>query len=73
MYRVLKETWKLADDPTTSVYDEVNYMLPSMNTMLEGLDNVPPPTIGSIGRPIKKQAVHWRSVMFRHGWYWLLL
>ncbi|XRM37932.1 DNA-binding transcriptional regulator ume6 [Aspergillus tubingensis] len=73
MYRVLKETWKLADDPTTSVYDEANYMLPSMNTMLEGLDNVPPPTIGTIGRPIKKQAVHWRSVMFRHGWHWLLL
>ncbi|PYI05722.1 hypothetical protein BO78DRAFT_419276 [Aspergillus sclerotiicarbonarius CBS 121057] len=72
MYRVLKETWKLSDDPTTSVYDEANYMLPSMNLVLQGLDGVTP-TIGTIGRPIKKQAVHWRDVMHRNGWHYLLL
>ncbi|OOF96145.1 hypothetical protein ASPCADRAFT_130464 [Aspergillus carbonarius ITEM 5010] len=73
MYRVLKETWKLSDDPTSSVYDEANYMLPSMNLVLQGLDGVPTPTIGTIGRPIKKQAVHWRDVMSRNGWQYLLL
>ncbi|OJK03243.1 hypothetical protein ASPACDRAFT_1886237 [Aspergillus aculeatus ATCC 16872] len=74
MYRVLKETWRLSDDTTTQIHTEANYLLPSMN-LKQGPDgsSVPPPAIETIGRPIKKQAVHWRDVMKRRNWHYLLL
>ncbi|PYH42643.1 uncharacterized protein BP01DRAFT_376110 [Aspergillus saccharolyticus JOP 1030-1] len=74
MYRVLKEVWRLSDDITPQIYTEANYLLPSMN-LKQGPNGayVPPPAIKTIGRPIKKQKVHWRDVMKRRDWHYLLL
>lgn len=73
MYRLLQEVWRLADDPimpdaekdTTSLFTD-----PALKQ-----EKSPPPSIGTPPgmREIKKQPVHWRDVMHRNGWRYLLI
>ncbi|GKZ83593.1 hypothetical protein AnigIFM56816_008688 [Aspergillus niger] len=76
MYRVLKECWKVGDYPstTTEVYAEANHLLPSNNAEQNTNGSaVQLPSIETIGRPIKKSPVHWRDVMKRRDWHYLLM
>ncbi|PYI32320.1 hypothetical protein BP00DRAFT_394877 [Aspergillus indologenus CBS 114.80] len=73
MYRVLKETWKISDEPMTPLYSGANYLLPSMNLDKNTGPAPRPPPAETIGRPLRKQMVHWRDIMSRNGWRYLLI
>ncbi|KXG46688.1 Protein of unknown function DUF3468 [Penicillium griseofulvum] len=78
MYRLVREVWRLSDDPEPTLDDldqyESQYSVPK-----EGL--LPSPGIGPSSAPapaprmkhIKRQSVHWRDIMNRNGWQYLLI
>ncbi|KAI9376662.1 fungal-specific transcription factor domain-containing protein [Aspergillus egyptiacus] len=70
MYSVLQEVWKLSDETSEPMYTDPN-LLPYASSNL-GMP-LPSQTIPTIGRPIKKQPIHWRDIMAVHGWRYLLL
>ena len=63
MYRVLQEIFRLMDDPTT----------PSLAVTDPYYARSSSPSLGTPGVSIRKQQVHWREVMRRNGWRYLLL
>jgi hypothetical protein len=74
MYRLLQEVWRLADDPITpaTTADEAS-MSPPMDAVVKRDVPISPP-LGTPGmREIKKRDVHWRDVMNRNGWRYLLI
>ena len=86
MARLLREVWRLADDPEpapTSPSRQIKLSSsppppPSTPPMAQQQDNShpsPPPSARSSPgvREIKKQHVHWRDVMHRNGWEYLLI
>lgn len=75
MYRLVQEVWRLSDEPdhpiSSSNQPEPDYTLPNQ-------EQVAVPDDGSSGisaniRCIKKQSVHWRDIMYRNGWRYLLM
>lgn len=75
MYRLLQEVWRLTDDPVDfSLAKAAKAPSPSTSPGVK-LENAGSPiTIGTPGvREIKKQQVHWRDVMRRNGWNYLLI
>ncbi|GIJ89794.1 hypothetical protein Asppvi_008740 [Aspergillus pseudoviridinutans] len=72
MYRLLQEVWKIADDPVAPTFAESNILLTSPDQKYEW-SPVPSPCLENFGRSIKKQKVHWRDVMNRKGWHYLLI
>ena len=78
MYRLLQEVWRLTDDPinsspVSSGDNPYNSSLTSPISKLEGSES--PSGAGATmgGREIKKQPVHWRDVMKRNNWHYLLI
>jgi hypothetical protein len=73
MYRVLVEVWRLSDDPITPI-PGLDGTLPSPTFPTSGND-VPISPTGSVSgmRELKKRDVHWRDVMTRNGWKYLLI
>lgn len=76
MYRLLQEVWRLSDDPSNiqgSSSEDCNSSLTSPISKLEKLDfpTNAETTLG--GREIKRQQVHWRDVMQRNNWHYLLI
>ncbi|OQE30288.1 hypothetical protein PENFLA_c003G08530 [Penicillium flavigenum] len=78
MYRLLQEVWRLTDDPCNSsqVPAGDNSYNSSLTSPISRLDNSNSPsgagaTMG--GREIKKQQVHWRDIMKRNNWHYLLI
>lgn len=75
MYRLLEEVWRLSDDPnnTMGVFnEELNSSLTSPISRLEPRSASGAGTILG-GREIKRQQVHWRDVMKRNNWHYLLM
>lgn len=66
MYRLLQELWRLSDDM-------IMPPLPSSATETTFPERPLSPSLGTPGRPLRKQQVHWRDVMKRHGWDYLLI
>lgn len=66
MYRLLQELWRLNDDL-------ISPPLPSSATSLTFPERLPEPSQGTPGRSLRKQQVHWRDVMQRRGWGYLLM
>lgn len=66
MYRLLQELWRLSDDT-------ISPLLPSSATSLTFPERLPSPSLGTPGRSLRKQQVHWRDVMQRKGWGYLLM
>ncbi|RJE23905.1 Transcriptional regulatory protein pro1 [Aspergillus sclerotialis] len=62
MYRVLQEVWRLSDDPSTPSLAETDPYYARSSS----------PSLGT-GLSIRKQQVHWREVMRRNGWQYLML
>lgn len=83
MFRVLQEVWRLTDDavtplPTTKGESEGEATLSSSPSSTSpsssAARNVKSPSPGTPGmREIKKQHVHWRDIMNRNGWRYLLI
>jgi hypothetical protein len=77
MYRLLQEVWRLIDDPVNSQLsprdDSYNSSLTSPISRLDGSKS--PSGAGTTmgGREIKKQQVHWRDIMKRNNWHYLLI
>lgn len=78
MYRLLQEVWRLTDDPCNSsqVPAGDNSYDSSLTSPISRLDSSNFPsgagaTMG--GREIKKQQVHWRDIMKRNNWHYLLI
>ncbi|KAH3209434.1 hypothetical protein KXV77_007333 [Aspergillus fumigatus] len=72
MYRLLEEVWRIADDPNVPTFAESNILLTSPDQKYELLP-AHSPRVEDFGRSIKKQKVHWREVMNRKGWQYLLI
>lgn len=75
MYQLLSEYWRLSDDPVSPSFPsrenelEAGYQSSEMRQ-----DAGPSVPLSSPGmREIKRQQVHWRDVMNRNGWRYLLI
>ncbi|GFF37536.1 transcriptional regulatory protein pro-1 [Aspergillus udagawae] len=78
MYRLLQEVWRLTDEPTESYYtpEETSSSSASSGSPVPKVERSASPESNGTGsgmREIKKQQVHWRDVMQRNGWHYLLL
>ena len=75
MYRVLQEVWKIADNPPmTPAYTTPSMLLPPSDLSYDQpLPFSSLPQVKTMGQPVKKQPVHWRDVMKRYGWRYLLI
>ncbi|KAI9931221.1 hypothetical protein ASPWEDRAFT_233568 [Aspergillus wentii DTO 134E9] len=75
MYRLLQEVWRLNDDPVDPIYvpDATFCSSPLASPVLKQEPSSPGSDGSMGGREIKKQQVHWRDVMQRHGWHYLLI
>jgi hypothetical protein len=75
MYQLLSEYWRLSDDPVSPSYpsgqNEVEAEYQSSEMRQDAGHSVPLSSPGM--REIKKQQVHWRDVMNRNGWRYLLI
>lgn len=73
MYRLAQEVWRLSDDSNALSNLSDQYELQEVTSKQE---SSPSPEYGSAQpavRYIKKQNVHWRDVMYRNGWRYLLM
>lgn len=75
MYQLLNEYWRLTDDPVeVPVIDQETLSDPTHQTTVSGSDLPSSPSLQSPGmREIKRQQVHWRDIMNRNGWRYLLI
>ncbi|KAJ5960068.1 C6 sexual development transcription factor NosA [Penicillium vulpinum] len=78
MYRLLQEVWRLTDGPFNSseVQSGDDSHNSSLTSPISRLDSSKSPsgagaTMG--GREIKKQQLHWRDIMKRNNWHYLLI
>jgi hypothetical protein len=72
MYRLVQEVWRLSDETTMSPSHDAG---PSSDKQ-SGLKQEAPSSPGSSHpgvRSIKKQNVHWRDIMLRNDWRYLLI
>lgn len=75
MYQLLSEYWRLSDDPVGPYFpsggNELEAGYQSSGVRQDAGPSVPlsPPGM----REIKRQQVHWRDVMNRNGWRYLLI
>ncbi|CAG8264143.1 unnamed protein product [Penicillium olsonii] len=75
MYRLLNEYWRLTDDPVSPSFPSQDSQLESgkhINETAPGPD-LSVPILSPGMREIKRQKVHWRDVMNRNGWRYLLI
>ncbi|CAG8243175.1 unnamed protein product [Penicillium salamii] len=74
MYRLLNEYWRLADDPVSPSFTEQDSQLATRHQTEDPQETNPSVPLLSPGmREIKRQKVHWRDVMNRNGWRYLLI
>jgi hypothetical protein len=78
MYRLLQEVWRLNDCPIDfAPYSGENPYNSSLTNPISKLDGSVSPSGAAEttlrGREIKKQPVHWRDVMKRNNWQYLLI
>lgn len=78
MYRLLEEVWRLSDDPANLMgvpAEDFNSSLTSPISKLDRSGSDSPTGTGATlgGREIKRQQVHWRDIMRRNNWNYLLI
>jgi hypothetical protein len=75
MFQLLNEFWRLTDDPVNMpiAQDEIASDSTCQNTESSNDISVPPSLLSPGMREIKKQQVHWRDIMNRNGWRYLLI
>ncbi|EEA21830.1 DNA-binding transcriptional regulator ume6 [Talaromyces marneffei ATCC 18224] len=66
-YRLLQEVWRVADDPITPVSGD----FPAVSDFKS--DTYTSPLRSPPMREIKKRNVHWRDIMQKKGWKYLLI
>jgi len=73
MYRLLEEVWRLTDDPISPTGSNGGDLLSPLSDsgMKDKSWYSPLSTPGM--RELKKRDVHWRDVMVRNGWHYLLI
>lgn len=76
MYRLLEEVWRLIDDPANTGGPSSDDYSSSLTSPISKLDKSESPTSAETilgGREIKRQQVHWRDIMRRNNWHYLLI
>ncbi|KAJ5225533.1 hypothetical protein N7468_006758 [Penicillium chermesinum] len=75
MYQLLTEYWRLTDDPAGQPIASQCYISDPNATYAGPSSDLPmqPPLPSPGMREIKRQQVHWRDVMNRNGWRFLLI
>lgn len=79
MYRLLQEVWRLSDDPDNQMGIHIEDYNSSLTSPISKISrpgsNSSSSGAGAIlgGREIKRQQVHWRDVMKRNNWHYLLI
>lgn len=79
MYRLLQEVWRLTDDPIISSQvsptgeNPYNSSLTSPISRLDSSKSSSGAGATMGGREIKRQQVHWRDIMKRNNWHYLLI
>lgn len=77
MYRLLQEVWRLSDDPANTnglSSEDYSSSLTSPISKLEKSELSPTSAEATLGgREIKRQQVHWRDIMRRNNWHYLLI
>lgn len=72
MYHVLQEIWRLSDLPT-----ELSCVDPRLSSSAalhyDSQTGLTSQGVNATGQAMKRQAVHWRVVMQRNGWRYLLI
>ncbi|KAJ5928738.1 hypothetical protein N7466_007694 [Penicillium verhagenii] len=71
MFRIVQEVWRLTDEPPTSLNSTEG--LESQPIASRSFAPISPEAAAFAGRTIKKQEVHWRDIMIRNGWKYLLI
>ncbi|KAJ5834687.1 hypothetical protein N7447_000713 [Penicillium robsamsonii] len=75
MYRLVREVWRLSDDPEPPLDDSDKYdsQYSVMKQELPSSPGTGPSSAPTSVRYIKRQSVHWRDIMDRNGWRYLLM
>jgi hypothetical protein len=73
MYRLVQEVWRLSDDPSPPLSNSEQYES-HQSVLKQEISSSPKVGSSHVGvRRIRKQSVHWRDVMYRNGWRFLLI
>jgi hypothetical protein len=73
MFQLLNEYWRLTDDPVDMPLAKDEIVSDPAFQATESSSDISPPLPSPGMREIKKQQVHWRDVMNRNGWRYLLI
>ncbi|KAJ9363507.1 transcriptional regulator family: Fungal Specific TF [Paecilomyces variotii] len=74
MWLLLQEVWRLADDPILLAPLDTQSEVPSLEAQpFLKEERSPTPVTGLSGIEPRNQQVHWRDVMQRNGWRFLLI
>ncbi|KAF5860918.1 hypothetical protein ETB97_000897 [Aspergillus alliaceus] len=73
MYRLLKEVWRVTDEPNTFATSTDEVIFPSERLNGASSRQMSAPINRTIGQPIRRRSGHWRAVMKRLGWRFLLV
>lgn len=77
MYRLLQEVWRLSDSPADANGTSSGDYSSSLTGPISKLEKSESPTTSAEtilgGREIKRQQVHWRDIMRRNNWHYLLI
>lgn len=72
MYRLLQEVWRLSDAPSISPMSGTGTFEVQRSALKQEDSSYDRPGV-TIGRAIKQQSVHWRDIMKRNDWRYLLI
>jgi hypothetical protein len=73
MFQLLNEYWRLTDDPVDMPLAKDEIVSEPAFQATESSSDISPPLPSPGMREIKKQQVHWRDIMNRNGWRYLLI
>ncbi|KAJ5759052.1 hypothetical protein N7520_006208 [Penicillium odoratum] len=71
MFRIVQEVWRLTDEPPMASLS--NSETENQPIATRSFAPTSPEAAAFAGRSIKKQQVHWRDIMTRNGWKYLLI
>ncbi|KAJ5610669.1 hypothetical protein N7510_007388 [Penicillium lagena] len=72
MFRVVQEVWRLSDDSITPVSLDLEKSQTQVSAMKREESPLSDATTSGL-RSIRQQSVHWRDIMHRNGWRYLLI
>lgn len=72
MYRLVQEVWRLSDESAPTSVSDLDGLQTQHAASKQEISSSPGSSASGM-RPIKKQEVHWREIMNRNDWRFLLI